>query len=145
MNVGTGVALLLGVGWLLPARAADAAKAAPAIATGSPAEGFLQVMLALVLVLLLIVGMGWLMRRVASFSYAGGGAIRVLGGVAVGQRERAVLVQVGEQQLLLGVAPGRVQTLYVLPEPINIGGASPGGGESFAERLTAALKKGGRA
>ena len=31
----------------------------------------------------------------------------------------AVLVQVGKQQLLLGVAPGRVNTLHVLDEPVT--------------------------
>ncbi|WP_172600428.1 FliO/MopB family protein [Sulfurivermis fontis] len=67
----------------------------------------------------------------------------MLGGVPVGQRERVVLIQVGNKQLLLGVAPGRVQTLHVLDEPINVT-AVPSGGESFAERLTAALKKSGR-
>jgi flagellar protein FliO/FliZ len=61
----------------------------------------------------------------------------------VGQRERVVLIQVGSQQLLLGVAPGRVQTLHVLEEPISVGTASSPG-ESFAERLGSALKKGGR-
>lgn len=137
--------LLLAGAWQIPAAAAEVAKKAPTIADAAPAEGILQVVMALVLVLLLIVGMGWLMRRVTAFSYGSGGVIRVLGGVPVGQRERAVLVQVGEQQLLLGVAPGRVQTLYVLPQPISVGGASTGAGESFADRLSAVLKRGGRA
>ncbi len=33
--------------------------------------------------------------------------------------ERVVLVQVGKQQLLIGVAPGRVSTLHVLDEPVT--------------------------
>ncbi len=138
------VLLLAGV-WQIPVAAAEVAKKASTIADAAPAEGILQVVMALVLVLLLIVGMGWLMRRVTAFSYGNGSAIRVLGGVPVGQRERAVLVQVGEQQLLLGVAPGRVQTLYVLPQPINVGSNSTAEGESFADRLSAVLKRGGRA
>ena len=40
--------------------------------------------------------------------------IQVLGGVSLGPRERAVLISVQGQRLLLGVAPGRVQTLHVL-------------------------------
>jgi flagellar protein FliO/FliZ len=45
--------------------------------------------------------------------------------VAVGAKERAVLVQVGRQQLLLGVAPGRVNTLHVLTEPVTTTPAGP--------------------
>jgi flagellar protein FliO/FliZ len=37
--------------------------------------------------------------------------------VGVGQRERAVLVQVGEQQFLLGVGPGNVRILHIFDEP----------------------------
>jgi flagellar protein FliO/FliZ len=34
------------------------------------------------------------------------------------QHGRAVLIQLGNQQLLLGVAPGQVRTLHVLAEPV---------------------------
>ncbi len=39
---------------------------------------------------------------------------RIMAGVSLGTREKAVLLQVGNKQLLIGVAPGRVQTLCVL-------------------------------
>lgn len=127
----------------VPAWAADIGRPAPAPAEPVGAASLLQVVLALILVLGLIVAMAWLMRRMGGLTQVGGGVVRVLGGVPVGQRERVVLIQVGSKQLLLGVAPGRVQTLHVLDEPINVSTA-PAGGESFAERLGAALKKGGR-
>jgi len=44
--------------------------------------------------------------------------MRVLGGLSVGQRERLVLVQVGEEQILLGVAPGHVTKIKTLDTPI---------------------------
>jgi flagellar protein FliO/FliZ len=135
--------------WLLsaiccaPVWAADIGRPAPAPVEPVAGASLVQVLLALMLVLALIVGMAWLMRRVGGLTQVGGGVVRVLGGVPVGQRERVVLIQVGSQQLLLGVAPGRVQTLHVLEEPISVGTASSPG-ESFAERLGSALKKGGR-
>ncbi len=128
----------------LPAWAAEPARPAPIPVAPVGAGGLLEVVLALVLVLALIAGMAWMMRRVSGFGQVGGGMIRVLGGVHVGQRERVVLIQVGDQQLLLGVAPGRVDTLHVLAEPVSLGAAPPGGGEGFAERLAAAIKKGAR-
>jgi hypothetical protein len=57
----------------------------------------------------------------------GPGAIEILADVAVGAKERAVLVQVGRQQLLLGVAPGRVNTLHVLTEPVTTTPRQPAG------------------
>ncbi len=138
------MAWLLAAAWSAPLWAAEVGRPSAPPPDPVGAGGLLQVFVALVLVLLLIVGMAWLMRRVSGFGQLGGGAIRVLAGVSVGQRERVVLVQVGEQQLLLGVAPGRVQTLHVLAEPIAVGSGAPPGSESFAERLTSALKKGAR-
>lgn len=129
--------------WTLPVWGADIGRPAPAPAEPVGAASLLQVVLALMLVLGLIVGMAWLMRRMGGLTQVGGGVVRVLGGVPVGQRERVVLIQVGGKQLLLGVAPGRVQTLHVLDEPISVNVAA-GASESFAERLTTALKKSGR-
>jgi flagellar protein FliO/FliZ len=57
----------------------------------------------------------------------------------MGARERVVLIQAGETQLLLGVAPGRVQTLHVLDQPLQMSSSS---GSGFAEQLSQMLKKG---
>ena len=48
----------------------------------------------------------WLLRRLSA--RGGGAAIKVLGAAAVGPRERVVLVEIGEDVLVLGVAPGSV-------------------------------------
>ncbi len=68
------------------------------------------------IVLVLIFVCAWLLRRLGQISNVGGSKLRVLGGVSVGARERVVLVQVGNNQLVLGVAPGRVQTLHVVDQ-----------------------------
>jgi flagellar protein FliO/FliZ len=44
--------------------------------------------------------------------------MKVLGGLSVGQRERLVLVQVGDKQILVGVAPGSVQHVMAFDEPL---------------------------
>jgi flagellar protein FliO/FliZ len=70
----------------------------------------------------------------------------VLADVPLGQKERAVLLKVGAQQILLGVAPGRVNTLHVLAEPIEIAKPSTGGsgdaaGNTFRNVLMRSLGK----
>lgn len=97
-----------------------AAAAAAAENTTDPfsAGYLLQLVAGLLLVLCLILAFAWLLKKSGRFGGTGRGPVKVLGGLSLGARERLVLVQVGEQQLLLGVAPGRVQTLYVLPEAV---------------------------
>jgi len=108
----------------------------PALSTGS----YLQVILGLVFVVLLIFALAWLVRRMGRLQSVIGGSMKLLGGLSLGQRERAVLVQIGETQMLLGVAPGSVRTLHVFDEPVVSATASPKGG-SFADKLNAVLKQ----
>lgn len=97
-----------------------------------------QLTMGMLLVLGLIIGLAWLLKRSGRFQMAAGGGLRVLGGLSMGARERVVLIQAGETQLLLGVAPGRVQTLHVLDQPMQTDTAASGG---FAEQLSKVLKK----
>lgn len=96
--------------------------------------------LGLLIVVALIVGLSWTMRRLGGLPGAGAGSLRILGGLSMGTRERVVLIQVGDQQLLLGVAPGRVQTLHVLEHPIPTA-QHPEGKGGFAASLGAALQR----
>ena len=86
-----------------------------ALSAGSVA----QVIVGLVLVLALIGIVAWLLKRVSSLRAPGAGLIRVLAGAPVGQRERIVLVEVGETWLLVGVAPGHVATLHTMPKSVS--------------------------
>jgi flagellar protein FliO/FliZ len=75
------------------------------------------VVLALLLVLAAVFAAGWLMRRLRVLSGTGSPGLEVLSQASLGARERAVLLRVGQQQLLLGVAAGSVRLLYQLPAP----------------------------
>jgi flagellar protein FliO/FliZ len=99
--------------------AQPAASSAPV----APAAGLAQVTLALALVLAAIFAAAWAVRR---FRLLSGGRtesdarITVLAERAVGPRERVVLLQVGGEQVLVGVATGNVRRLHVMHD----GGAS---------------------
>jgi len=77
-------------------------------------ENLANTAVGLVLVLALIIGLAWVLRRFGGLPNVGKGVVTIIGGVSLGPRERAVLLQVGETRLLVGVAPGRVQALHVL-------------------------------
>ena len=118
----------------------------PAVAPPDPvgAGGMAQVVLGLLFVIAMIVGVAWLTRRFGNFQTDASGALRVLGGLSMGPRERVVLVQVGDKQLLLGVAPGRVSTLHVLDKPLALVTPTGPANDSFAARLASLLKQGKR-
>ena len=99
-----------------------------------------QLTLGLLLVLGLIVAIAWVLKRSGRFQMAAGGGLRILGGLSMGTRERVVLLQVGDTQLLVGVAPGRVQTLHILDKPLGSTGSAatiPG----FSDHLGRLLNK----
>lgn len=96
-----------------------AAPVAPVSAPVAGAANLLQVTLSLALVLAAIFAAAWLMRRLRGFNRVAPGTIEILADVALGTKERAVLLQVGRQQVLVGVAPGRVNTLHVLETPVE--------------------------
>lgn len=102
----------------LPAHA-DKTFAVPQAATGvaaSPAGSMASVMISLLLVLAAVFAAAWVMRRLRAGTAATRGAMEVLADLPLGAKERAVLVRVGKEQLLLGVAPGRVNTLHTFAE-----------------------------
>ncbi len=98
------------------ASAAQAVATGPGTMNGAPlrAEGLLETAAGLLLVLATILALAWAARRFGRFSNAGKGLVNVLGGISLGSRERVVIVQVEDTRLVLGVAPGRIETLYVL-------------------------------
>jgi flagellar protein FliO/FliZ len=109
----------------------------------SPAGGLVQVTVSLLIVLAAIFAAAWGVRRLRGLGRAGAGLIEVIADVPLGQKERAVLVQVGKQQLLLGVASGSVNTLHVLPEPVanlRAGGAGAEGALASSGQPTANFK-----
>jgi flagellar biosynthetic protein FliO len=114
------------------AQAQDAptrAFGAPNVTTSTAPSGIAslgQVTLALGLVLALIFVAAWLMRRLRGFGKTATGALDVIAELPLSQKERAVLVRVGNQQVLLGVAPGRVNTLHVLTDPVDLTPPSSG-------------------
>lgn len=74
--------------------------------------------LALVLVLGLIFGLAWLLKRLPGSGFRQADGLRVVASINLGAKERAAVVQVGDEQLLLGIGAGGVRTLHVLPKPL---------------------------
>ena len=100
--------------------------------------------LSLVVVLVIFFLCIWLMRRLTAGGFAGAGKMRVLGALSLGVREKVILLDVGNKQLLLGVAPGRIETLHVLEGEDRLFddcASATDGAQSFAEKLKQAMHR----
>ncbi len=113
-----------------------ATAAAGTAAVGDPlgSESLLRLAGGMLLVLALVFVVAWLLRRLQRLQGLRPGAMRVVAGLAVGQRERLLVVQVGDEQLLIGVAQGRVEKLHQLAVPLEAATASSARG-GFAGEL----------
>ena len=95
--------------------------AAPsAAAHGAAGGGTMEITITLLIVVGFLAGLAWFAKRVrGGFSRGGGARIQVLGTQALGPKERAVLVRVGDTDILVGVAANNVNTLHVFPAGAN--------------------------
>ncbi|MBV6446980.1 MAG: hypothetical protein FCKEOINB_00589 [Nitrosomonas sp.] len=124
--------------------AAETAKSgyvppAPVIST----ESTLQMIGALLLVLAVIIGGTWLLKRFALLPTVASGVVKVVAAAGVGQRERVVVVEIDQTWLVLGVAPGRVNKLHTMNKPAGDSAAKPDHPpvETFATQLNQSMEK----
>jgi flagellar protein FliO/FliZ len=108
--------------------AADAplfAAPAPGHAAGPAGGGSLsQVTIALAVVLAFVFVAAWAMRHLRKLNLSGNAQqIQIVAQVALGAKERAVLIRVNDLQVLVGVAPGQVTALHTFTAPMAADGA----------------------
>ena len=76
----------------------------------------LQVAASLIFVLGCLFGLLFLLKRMNGGAMSSRKGIQVLSSVKVGTREKILLLEAGDSQLLVGVAAGSVRTLHVFEE-----------------------------
>jgi flagellar protein FliO/FliZ len=102
------------------------AVAAPAAVVGatSPAAGsLLQTIFALTAVLALLAVLAWGVKRFGPTSHVGTVPVRLVGALSLGGRERIMVVEVGNQWIVVGASPGRVNALATMPAQHGAPGA----------------------
>lgn len=121
------------------ALAALALASAPAHAQSAPAGPSLApLLIALVFVLALIPVAMWLIKRLGGAQPAGAAGLRVVGQLALGPRERIVVVEAGERWLLLGVTAASIHRVGTLPK--GDANALAGSATSFASLMARVQK-----
>lgn len=118
--------------------------AAPAAAPAGPSAGSssLTMLFGLLLVLGLIVCIAWLLKRSGlTPAMHASAAAKVVGGVNVGNRERVVVVEIADQWIVVGVAPGRVNALATMPKQESPATLTPPGSASPAKNFSTWMKQ----
>ena len=114
----------------------------PAVSSGS----IVQIIFSLLLVLAAIVLVAWLLKRMNLVQQGTAGHLKVIGGVAIGQRERVVLVEIEDTWLVVGVGPGQIRTLHTLAKPAGavsdvIRTPPPSADHKFAALLSSVISR----
>lgn len=124
-----------------PLWAEEAGKAAQEMPTRAPDTmgTMVSLGLGLIAVIALIYGCAWIIRRMNGMTGMNNNAIKVVSVMALGARERLALIEVGGQQILLGITPSAIRTLHVFDEPV-VDASNPPSGE-FARRLQGMIGK----
>jgi flagellar protein FliO/FliZ len=117
----------------------------PAAPAPSATGSLMQTTLALLFVLALLVGLAWFLKRFGPKNFGGGGnTVRLVGALSVGARERILVVEVGEQWIVVGASPGRMNALSTMPrQEISDSTPAPAGlqGANFAEWFKQTIEK----
>jgi flagellar biosynthetic protein FliO len=96
-------------------RPAPAAAPAPMPAT-SATGSLLQTLLALIVVLGVLGALAWFLKRYGPKAGGGSANLRVVGALNLGGRERVLVVEVGNQWIVVGASPGRINALATMPK-----------------------------
>lgn len=82
----------------------------------SATTGLLQIGLALAAVIALMLAAAWLMKRLGPIATNNRVAMKVVGGLSIGNRERIIVVEIADQWMVLGVTAQQITSLLTIPK-----------------------------
>lgn len=119
--------------------AQEAADKIPAIEPDS--SYLLKLTAGLLAVLCIVFLLAWLVKKFQLVPGSNNGLINLVSAISVGQRERIALIQVGEEQILIGLSPGNINKLHVLKNPLPAATQRNITSTSFQQKFNQLLNK----
>ena len=114
------------------------AAASETLATG----GLMQITLSLLLVVAVLVGFSVLFKKFGLNRINNGAfPVKVIGGMAISNNQRLMMIEVGDQWLLLGITPQQITTLTTMPRQENTSASGSPDKTSFSTWMQSALEK----
>ncbi len=99
----------------------------------------LSMVVSMVIVVGAIIALGWLYSRSRLAVSGARDVINVVASRALGTKERLILVEVADQQLLVGMTSTQIQTLHVFDEKVVTAESTGDGSSSFGDALRTTL------
>jgi flagellar biosynthetic protein FliO len=109
-----------------------------AMPAGSSTGSLLQTLFALILVLAVLGALAWFLKRYGPKVGGGNANLRVVGSLNLGGRERIVVVEVGNEWIVVGASPGRINALATMPRQDGQNGATNTADAALAPHAPAA-------
>ncbi|MDN4504407.1 flagellar biosynthetic protein FliO [Alteromonadaceae bacterium BrNp21-10] len=100
------------------------------------AASYVSILLSLIVVLAIIFSLGYLMRRF-NVTQTGTSQMKLVSSMMVGTRERVMLIQVGEEQHLVGVTGQNINHLAKMATNLQVEKAN----ETFKDKLQQIMQK----
>ncbi len=106
---------------MLLAEPSSAAEASNGVSQASVLDtsSLIQMFMALGLVIVIIIGLSFAVRKFNMFSAGPARHIRIVGGLALSNKDRLLLIQVGDEQLLISASPGAVRKVHEMRNPVD--------------------------
>ena len=110
----------------------------------SSSSTFISIFLSLLLVIAIILALAYVMRRF-NVTQAGNGQMRVVASLVAGAKEKVMVIEVGDEQHLLGVTSHNINHLAKLEQPLTsnkvVTQSSPenSNNQSFQQKLVSAM------
>lgn len=101
----------------------------------------IKLSLGLLVVLGLVFFLAWMVKKMQLVQSSNNGLIKIVSAISVGQRERIALIQVGEEQLLIGLTPGRIEKLHTLKKVIETHAQATPVNASFQQKFQQLLNR----
>lgn len=103
----------------------------------------LSIFLSLLLVVAIIFALAYIMRRF-NVTAMGSGQMKVVASMVAGAKEKIMVIQVGDEQHLIGVTSHNISHLSKLEKKLDVpskgmGATAAGGGDAFKQKLVAAM------
>ena len=98
----------------------------------------LSIFLSLLLIVAIIFSLAYIMRRF-NVTPGSSGQLKVVASLSAGTRERVMVIQVGDEQHLIGVTAQNINHLSKLQTPLATSVPAANGGAAFKQKLVQAM------
>lgn len=134
-------AFLLQLVLLTPSAWAAENSTSAAVVDPVSAGYLVKITFGLAFIIVLIFALAWLMKKLQLTPQSSQSLIRVVSAISVGHRDRIALVEVGNEQILIGLTPGRIERLHTMQTPVQYVDQAQIASAGFQDKLNRLMQR----